>query len=170
MVSLLSLQIPRDQALFKTKLASGYRTLPSLPLLPRICPDDCINSTHFQMCYHQLQRDKQIRYMELFCFVSSFISCFLVLKMLSMIIFHELVKKHTSSQENENSCIQKRSISESVHFQKIVWFIGLWPAVYQVLTERILETKDRSLIFHKNGKKMKGESRLKLPKGCNYCK
>ena len=42
-----------------------------------------------------------------------------------------------------------------MHFQKIVWFIELWPAVYQVLTECILETKDMGLIFHKKGKKVK---------------
>ena len=42
-----------------------------------------------------------------------------------------------------------------MHFRKIVWFIGFKPAVYKVLTERIQETKDMGLIFHKDGKKLK---------------
>ena len=42
-----------------------------------------------------------------------------------------------------------------MQFQKIVWFIRFQPAVYQVLTGPILETKGMGLTFHKNGEKAK---------------
>ena len=42
-----------------------------------------------------------------------------------------------------------------MHFHKLVWFIQFWSAVYLVLTELIVETKDMSLIFHKNSEKTK---------------
>ena len=92
------------------------------------------------MCYQQLQREKSIKNMGLFCFVSSLSFLFLVLKIWTWSLFYNFLKNILLVRRIKMTAFEG---VQQMHSQKMV------------LTEPILETKNMGLIFHKNGKKTK---------------
>ena len=76
--------------------------------------------------------------LQLFCFVSS--------------LFYNLLKNILPVWRIKIAAFEN---VQQMHFHKLVWFIWFWPAVYLVLTELIVETKEMGLIFHKNREKTK---------------